>query len=428
MRRVSRRRVVNTRLRAFTSFSDLFSSTTLKSGWKEISGSWTSGSSALSTFSTTGLISIPMSKSDATISIGVPSGTGVGVYFWGTDSNNYWASYAFSTGSTVSTCTNNACSGTENYTVTQSCSCPFAGYYYPSTCNNGSCSGSEQYTATRSCSCSYVSSSNCNSGACSGSESFTNYRSCSCSTVSLYGYCTYTPGTTTSTSAGCVSAFSGCAPQYTETSAPGICGCPTGSNRMCCVSTTTTSGSWSYNCCSYTGQVCAYGTTNQSTCNSGACSGIEAFTDSRSCSCSVTSSSNCNSGSCSGSENYTASRSCSCPQTAYYSSTCNNGACSGTYSYQASRSCSCTTTYARKLRTVKVVNGTSTLVGEFTISSVPTTIQIITSGTGVSVSASGASASYTNSDGTTNKNFGIIKTNGGSEQVSAISTFSAQVA
>lgn len=428
MRRVSRRRIMNTRLRAFTSFSDSFTSSTLKNGWKTLSGSWSAGSNLLSTSSNTALISVPLSKSDATISIGVPSGSGVGAYFWGLDSNNYWASYAYSTGTTSSTCTNNACSGTENYTVTQSCSCPFAGYYYPSTCSNGSCSGSEQYTATRSCSCSYVNVSNCSNGSCSGSETFTNYRNCSCTQVDLYGYCTYTPGTTTSTSAGCVSAFSGCAPQYTETPAPGICGCPTGSNRMCCVSTTTTSGSWSYNCCSYTGQVCAYGTTNQSTCNSGACSGIEAFTDSRSCSCSVTSSSNCNSGSCSGSENYTASRSCSCPQTAYYSSTCNNGACSGTYSYQASRSCSCTTTYARKLRTVKVVNGTSTLVGEFTISSVPTTIQIITSGTGVSVSASGSSASYTNTDGTTNKNFGIIKTDGGSEQVTAISTFTAQVA
>jgi len=427
MTRSAKRRVFTTRLKAFNSFSDTFSTVTTKSGWKTLTGTWTSGSNLFSTSSGSAIAIVPLSKSNATVSTIIPSGGGTGVAFWALDSSNYWAAYGYSTSSNSSTCTNSACSGTENYTVTQSCSCPFAGYYYPSTCSNGTCSGSENFTNYRSCSCPSTSVSNCNNGSCSGSETFINYRSCSCGTTALYGYCTYTAGTTTTTSAGCYSAFSGCNAPYGETPAPGICGCPTGSNKVCCTRTTTTSGSWSYNCCSYTGQVCQYGTTGYSTCNSGACSGSESFVDSRSCSCTITSTSTCNSGACSGSEAFTDSRSCSCPQTAIYNSTCNNGACSGTYSYQASRSCSCTTNYARKVRVVKYISGSPTTVGEFTVSSMPTTISVLTNGTSVTVTGSGSSNTYTNSDGTTYKNFGILKTDGGAEQSTAISSFTALV-
>jgi hypothetical protein len=481
MKRLSRKRIINTRLRAFTSFSDNFSSASLKSGWKSLSGSWTSGGNLLTASSVNSLISIPLSKSDCTITATLPSGTGMGVYFWGLDANNYWASYAVSSGTTTSTCTNNACNGTENYTVTQNCSCYQSGTTTQSTCNNGACSGSENFTDYRSCSCSAVSVSNCNNGSCSGSENYTATRSCSCGpgpsncnngscsgaelfadyrTCSCYysgGVCSYTAGSTTYTSLGCYSAFSGCN-SGTETSCNGpgglnVCGCPCGQSKVCCYTVTTTSGY--YNCavgCSYNGQYNSQCYFN-STCNSGACSGGEWFTNSRSCSC--PSVSNCNNGSCSGTENYTATRSCSCssvnvsncnsgacnggefftntrscscPTVPVYASTCNNGACSGTYSFTATRNCSCTTTYSRKLRTVKVINGVQSTVSEFNISSLPTSIQIVTSGTSVSVSGSGSSANYTNSDGTTNKNFGIIRVSGGSEEISSISNFTATVA
>jgi hypothetical protein len=524
MRRSSRKRVITTRLKAFSSFSDTFSSSSIKSGWKVLSGSWTSGSNNL-TGSSAGLISVPLSKSNATVVATIPSGTGVGTYFWGADANNYWASYAVSNGTTTSTCTNNNCSGTENFTNTRSCSCTNGA----SNCNNGSCSGSENYTATRSCSCS-PGASNCNNGSCSGSENYTATRSCSCSTqygtcaqtttygtcsqsttygtcawiqtygtcaiVNTYGTCSYTPGGTTYTSLGCYSAFSGCN-SGNETSCNGpsgmnVCGCPCGVSKVCCYTVTTTSGSWNYVGCSYSGEQvvtgsswniqgcswvgqqyptggswnysgCIYegqqvatgtswnysgcssngqqvvtGTSwnysgcssngqqvvigSSSTCNSGACSGSENYTASRSCSCPQIS--NCNNGNCSGSENYTATRSCSCVQI----SNCTNNACSGTENFTDTRSCSCSTSYSRVLRTVKVVNGVQSTVGEFTIPTNPASIQIVTSGNSVLVSASGLSNSYTNSDGTTNKNFGIIRTSGGSEEISSASAFTATVA
>lgn len=481
MRKSGRSRVINTRLRAFTAFSDNFGSATLKSGWKVLSGGWTSGSNSLVASSSGSLISVPLSKSNATVTATLPSGSGVGLYFWGLDSSNYWASYVVSTGSTVSTCTNNACSGTENYTVTQSCSCYQTGTVQQSTCNNGSCSGIEYFTNYRSCSCYNVSSSNCNNGSCSGSESYTATRSCSCNpgasncnngscsgvesfadsrSCSCYysgGVCSYTPGSTTYTSLGCYSAFSGCN-SGTETSCNGpgglnVCGCPCGQSKVCCYTVTTTSGY--YNCavgCSYNGQYnpqCYFNSTcnsgacsgveyfmntrscscpSVSNCNNGSCSGTETYTATRSCSCSLVQVSTCNSGACSGSESFTDSRSCSCSQVPTYASTCGNGACSGTYSYQATRNCSCTTTYSRILRTIKVVNGVQSTIGDISISSLPTSIQIVTSGTSVSVSGSGSSANYTNSDGTTNKNFGIIKTSGGSEEISSASSFTATVA
>lgn len=521
MKRSSRKRVITTRLKAFSSFSDTFSSSSIKSGWKVLSGSWTSGSNNLIGASA-GLISVPLSKSNATVIATIPSGTGVGTYFWGADANNYWASYAVSNGTTTSTCTNNNCSGTENFTNTRSCSCTNGA----SNCNNGSCSGSENYTATRSCSC-YPGASNCNNGSCSGSENYTATRSCSCSTqygtcsqsttygtcsqsttygnctwvqtygtcaiVDTYGTCSYTSGSTTTSYE--VNDGGSCAPiggtQVGCSNCSGMGPCGTG-GFVCCRVTTVTGGSWNYSGCSYSGQQvvtgsgwnisgCSYpgqqyptggswnysgcyyegqqvetgtswnysgctyagqqvatGTSwnysgcssngqqvvigSSSTCNSGACSGSENYTASRSCSCPNVS--NCNNGNCSGSENYTATRSCSCAQI----SNCANSACSGTENFTDTRSCSCSTSYSRILRTIKVVNGVQSTVGEFTIPTNPASIQIVTSGTSVLVSASGLSNSYTNSDGTTNKNFGIIRTSGGSEEISSASAFTATVA
>jgi hypothetical protein len=422
MSRPGKRRIETSRLKAFTSFSDSFS-TSLKSGWKVWDGTWTSQSNSLSSSNSTGLLTVPISKSNVTASINLPVGSGMGISFWVKDSANYWAAFPYSSSYQVSTCVNQSCSGTENYTVTQNCSCPFVGYSYPSTCNSGACSGSETFTNYRSCSCPARSTSNCSNQSCSGTETFTNTRSCSCSTVGLYGYCTYTTNSQTVVR-GCYSGFSGCSnPGDTETVAPGICGCPTGQNKVCCSYTQTTQV-WSYSCCSYTGQVCQYGSTNQSTCNNGSCSGTETFTDTRSCSCTTTYPSTCNNGSCSGVEAFTDTRSCSCPQTPVYSSTCNNGACSGTYSYQASRNCSCTTNYTRSVKIVKVINGTQSDIGSISISSLPTSVSVTTSGNSVTVSGSGFSQGFTNSDSTIYKNFGIIKSNGGAEQSSAISSFS----
>ena len=447
MKRSAKRRVFTTRLKAFNSFSDTFSTSTTKSGWKTLSGTWTSGSNAFSSSSGSALAIVPLSKSNATVSTIIPSGGGTGVAFWALDSSNYWAAYGYSTSSTSSTCSSAACSGTENYTVTQSCSCPFAGYYYPSTCGNGACSGSENFTNYRSCSCN-TSYGTCaqNQGTCVSSP---NYTTCYYPQTT----CVYTAGSSSTISLGCYSAFSGCSQYsypYGETSAPGICGCPTGANKVCCTQVVTTSGSWNNGACSYSGQTVTSSTLSPSGCNYpgqsiatgtysfnyGSCSyaGQQVNIGWNYGSCSYAgqvvatgTSYTCISQACSGVEAFTDSRSCSCPQTALYSSTCNNGACSGTYSYQASRSCSCTTNYARKVRVVKYISGSPTTVGEFTVSSMPTTISVLTNGTSVTVTGSGSSNTYTNSDGTTYKNFGILKTDGGAEQSTAISSFTALV-
>lgn len=475
MRKTSaKRKVVQTRLKAFSSFTDNFLLNSLKSGWTSLSGTWLSTGTALTNSSSTGLISVPVSKTNATAVVGIPSGqTGIGAAFWISSAGSYWASFANTTTSVGS-----------------------------SNCNNGNCSGSETYTATRNCSCSNVygtcqqqygtcqSSTSPSYGTCAQttgtcqSTTSTTYGTCTwttsygtCSQTTQYGTCSYTPGGTTYNSLGCYSAFSGCNSGI-ETSCNGpsgmnVCGCPCGQSKVCCYTTTVTSGSWNYGGCSYNGQQVAIGTSwNYSGCfysgqqvaiggswNYGGCAyegqtvvtGTSTTWNYAGCSsngqtvvtgwnyggCSSVGQqvflgnvTTWNYGGCSsnGQQVYLGYNYGGCSSNGQQvvigqSSNCNNGSCSGSENYTTTRNCSCPTNTNRIIRTIKSVNGTVSTVGSFVVSSVPTSITIQTSGTTVTVSGAGSSQSYTNTDGTIYNKFGIIKNDGGTEQGSSATSF-----
>lgn len=88
--------------------------------WSNVRGTWfANGSQAQSndTASTYPLASVPFGSTNATVS--VSTSAGVGPAFWITDSNNWWASYPYSTSSTSSTCTGPTVSCTD---TTNTCS------------------------------------------------------------------------------------------------------------------------------------------------------------------------------------------------------------------------------------------------------------------------------------------------------------------
>lgn len=446
----SKKRSIYTRLKAFSFFSDTFTSVGLKSGWNSLSGLWVSNGSSLTSANSTALIAVPVSKTNASVSVNIPSGqTGMGPAFWVSGAGSYWASFSNTTISTG-----------------------------PSNCNNGACSGSENYIATRNCSC-YDTYGTCQQvyGTCQSSTSpsygtcqlYTSYGTCTqttsygtCVNSPVYGTCSYTPGQTVYTSQGCAGAFSGCAPQYNETTCNGpngmnVCGCPCGQNRVCCYTTTVTSGGYNYPGCTYPGETVATGfyDWNYPNCNySGEQVPIGTSWNYSGCSYEgqqvVTGSSwnyaGCSSngqqvylgevttwnyGGCSynGQQVYLGFNYSGCSSNGQQvvigqASTCNSGACSGTENYNATRSCSCSTSTNRIVKTIKSINGIVSTVGSFSVSSAPTTISVVTSGNSVLVSAAGSNATYTNSDGTIYNSFGIIKNDGGTEQGSSVTSFS----
>lgn len=455
MKRNVRKNVINSRQRAFSSFTDIFTGSSLKSGWKQINGSWSYSSNKL-TSSSNGTLIVPMSKSNVTVTATIPAGqTGTGVVFWQQDINNYWAAYGYSSNYNISTCNNGSCSGTENFTDTRSCSC----YTTYGTCSSssqavyGTCQLSTTYGT-----CSYDASY----GTCSSTTSNV-YGICSLSTT--YGTCSYTPGST-STNCFTVSLFSDDCSFYANTvrTCSGNCNgcsCTPQVSRACCKTTTTTAGTWNYVGCSYSGQTVATG----SSYNYGGCSyngqliylGQSTSWNYGGCSYngqSVYLGSSWNYGGCSSngqqiaigsSWNYSG---CSSNGQQIYlgqttvwnyggcssngqivatgsASTCNNGACNGTEQFTNTRSCSCTLGTNRYIRVIKVLNGTKTTIGNISVSSTPLTITAITSGTSVTVSGTTGSQTFTNNDGTTYKNFGTIKDDGGVESGSLISQFTA---
>jgi hypothetical protein len=425
----------------------------------------------MTTASTTAILSVPASKSDATVSVTVPSNkTGIGVVYWLSEAGSYWASYSnTSTGLGASNCNNGNCSGSENYQATRNCGC---------TSNYGTCA-----YVTGTCALSYTdvygtcnySYATCSQtyGTCSLSQTFGT-----CSSTYSYGTCSYTAGSTTY-SYFTVNKFSDDCSFYANTTqiCAGFCngsgGCTAGSNRGCCRTTTVTSGTWNLSGCSYSGQQvitgsswnyggCSYAgqqVVTGSSWNYSGCSsnGQQVATGWNYSGCSsngqqiiigwnyggcssvgqqvyLGQSSSWNYGGCSSvgqtvniGWNYSGCSSVGQQVVVSQSSNCNNGSCSGTEQYTTSRSCSCPTITTKTIKTIKSVNGTISNVGSFEVSSTPTTISAVTSGTGVIVSAAGSSGSYTNNDGTTYKSFGIMKNDGGTEQGSSASSFSVIV-
>lgn len=411
----------SSRLKAFSSFSDNFSTPTIKNGWKQNLGLWSLLNNNLVSTSNNAIISVPVSRSNAMVSINLPSGSsGVGPLFW-YDGTNYWGSYL---------------------EVSQSTG--------PSTCNNGSCSGVENYTATRSCSCSSVtgtcqSSSYAVYGTCqqtTGTCSITGYTdntvTCSSSTTTTYHNCQYA-GSITSASyyvGDGNSCFAG-GSQVSCSNCSGMCG----SQGFICCRTETTSPYWDHPNCTYTGQQIPISSTtwNHPSCSyNGQTIVVSQTTNWNYAGCSSSGQTvvtGWNYGGCSSngqqiylgnatSWNYGGCSSNGQQVVIGQSSTCNNGSCSGTENYTATRSCSCSTITNRNIKTIKYENGVQTVIGTFSVSSNPTQIQIQTSGNNVTVSAGGNSATYTNLSSTKPKSFGILKTNGILEQGNSVSSFS----
>ena len=105
MRSAKKKRVVNSKLKAYQQFLDSFGGTTLKAGWKSYKGSWVLGtgvaisSSDPSTYAISG---VKISLSNLTASAGVTGGTGL--TYWVSDANSWVASVSYNTKSTSYPC------------------------------------------------------------------------------------------------------------------------------------------------------------------------------------------------------------------------------------------------------------------------------------------------------------------------------------
>ena len=105
MRSAKKKRVVNSKLKAYQQFLDSFGGVTLKAGWKSYRGSWVLGtgvaisSSDPSTYAISG---VKLSLPNLTASAGVTGGTGL--TYWVSDANSWVASVSYNTTSTSYPC------------------------------------------------------------------------------------------------------------------------------------------------------------------------------------------------------------------------------------------------------------------------------------------------------------------------------------
>jgi hypothetical protein len=105
MRTAKKKRVVNSKLKAYQQFLDSFGGVALKSGWKSYRGSWVLGtgvaisSSDPSTYAISG---VKLSLPNLTASAGVTGGTGL--TYWVSDANSWVASVSYNTTSTSYPC------------------------------------------------------------------------------------------------------------------------------------------------------------------------------------------------------------------------------------------------------------------------------------------------------------------------------------
>jgi conjugal transfer mating pair stabilization protein TraN len=166
-----KKRVVNSRLKAFQTFADNFDGLGLKSGWKSYRGSWVLGSNvAISSTNPSdyAISAVKLSVPNFTASAGVTSGTGLA--YWVSDAGSWVASVSYNTTTTSYPCNANqvtsysnppsgSCcggvttiAGTPAYSYGASWSAPYS-YNYNATWNGGY---SYSYTATWNPSYSYT--------------------------------------------------------------------------------------------------------------------------------------------------------------------------------------------------------------------------------------------------------------------------------
>jgi hypothetical protein len=183
--------VITSRLKAFNTFFDAFTSA-LNSAWKVLVGSWSSsGGAAYSTTpaSSYPLATVPMAKSDVTAQIET-AGQGTGIAIWVTDSGNWWGVVSGQDGATNCNC--QTCYACNAYAGGNCAS--YNASYCINTTNYYACSWSNACTGNCSSCCKWNYSGNVCNGycgyCCSWSGAVTAY--CpytSCSGVYNASYC-----------------------------------------------------------------------------------------------------------------------------------------------------------------------------------------------------------------------------------------------
>lgn len=378
--------------------------------WTNRTGTWyANGSAAQSDTAASSypVASVTFPADDVTVSASVSGGTGPAV--WVTSSGDWYAAILYWTQVNSTYSCNCSCNGhyiSTSTPVYYSCSsCAQCGSYV---------SGGSSYAATNNptqtfTGWSYYGSASGPYYSCPNGGTLNGTR---CETT------TVTQGTTVSL--GCYSAFSGCtyySYPYAETPAPGICGCPTGSNKVCCTQyipggTTTSSytATISYSCSvGETGHpgaascyTATYSTTNNYSCPSGGT--LSGST------CYIAGTTTCYS--C---QNYTCGVNYYVAGSAFVSG--------GTYpncdAYGASCQTCGTLTNSYYLRILKSVGGTVTSpAADISLPSQPAAIKMTTSGNTITyqayadtslTSAIGSQGSITETSPTKVQNYGIIK-------------------
>lgn len=123
MARVKKKRVVNSRLKAYQEFIDTFAGTAMKSGWKSYRGSWILGGAAAissSNPSSYAISAVKLSLPNLTASAGVTSGTGL--TYWVSDANSWVASVSYNNTSTSYPCNTGLVTSSSNPPAANCCS------------------------------------------------------------------------------------------------------------------------------------------------------------------------------------------------------------------------------------------------------------------------------------------------------------------
>lgn len=123
MGKVKKKRVVNSRLKAYQSYLDNFAGATMQSGWKSYRGSWVLGGAVAissSSPSSYAISAVKLSLPNMTASVGVTSGTGL--TYWVSDANSWVASVSYNNTSTSYPCNTGLVTNASNPPAANCCS------------------------------------------------------------------------------------------------------------------------------------------------------------------------------------------------------------------------------------------------------------------------------------------------------------------
>jgi hypothetical protein len=337
MTRVNRRRVnvINSRMKAFSFFSDNFN--VFKSAWKVIRGAWSSNGTVAASSSQPGdypIAAVKMSKPDVTLTVETPK-SGTGAALWVTDSGNWW--------------------GVTHNRTTEDCNCQSCPVNY---CSSYNCS--YNYCSSYNCSINYCSSNNC--ARCASPS----YSEC-CTAASTGQPCYGTVGGACCPATGWTAGYFYCGYPYTSMWAclyynnnnnSGTYGCASRYYWFNCT-TYWTPGSYYNYCSSY---FCNQYTITSYNCTNYYCSSYNCYaclnTVYDAC-CAATSNGNC------------------CAATS-------NGNCCGATYYV---SCNCQTCYPVIIQVLQSVSNVVSQVTSWVIASAAAAIKVITSGTTITTKA-----------------------------------------